>query len=149
MNDKLRVLLQGQARMQRNVLELTTALTESEKVEKIREGTYGVIYKARDRVTNETIALKKICLEQEDEGVPSIAFREISLLNEMQHRNIVRKASKLEWIHISLLMSLPICTGIKLLVRILVLRFVAGSSHSFEDGVVATSIHSMVKCKTW
>ncbi|XLR07038.1 hypothetical protein S83_034976, partial [Arachis hypogaea] len=38
--------------------------------------------------------------------------------------------------------------GIKLLVRILVLRFVVGPSHSFEDGVVATSIHYMVKCKT-
>ncbi|RZC12150.1 Cell division control protein 2-like isoform A [Glycine soja] len=61
-----------------------------EKVEKIGEGTYGVVYKGRDRVTNETIALKKIRLEQEDEGVPSTAIREISLLKEMQHRNIVR-----------------------------------------------------------
>ncbi|XP_039010356.1 cell division control protein 2 homolog [Hibiscus syriacus] len=60
------------------------------KVEKIGEGTYGVVYKARDRVTNKTIALKKIRLEQEDEGVPSIASREISLLKEMQHGNIVR-----------------------------------------------------------
>ncbi|CAN1853420.1 Cell division control protein 2 homolog A, partial [Linum perenne] len=61
-----------------------------EKVEKIGEGTYGVVYKARDRITNETIALKKIRLEQEDEGVPSTAIREISLLKEMQHGNIVR-----------------------------------------------------------
>lgn len=64
-----------------------------EKVEKIGEGTYGVVYKARDRVTNETIALKKIRLEQEDEGVPSTAIREISLLKEMQHGNIVRYAT--------------------------------------------------------
>ncbi|KMS98183.1 hypothetical protein BVRB_4g095100 [Beta vulgaris subsp. vulgaris] len=61
-----------------------------EKVENIGEGTYGVVYKARDKVTNETIALKKIRLEQEDEGVPSTAIREISLLKEMQHGNIVR-----------------------------------------------------------
>ncbi|KAF3509070.1 hypothetical protein F2Q69_00005482 [Brassica cretica] len=61
-----------------------------EKVEKIGEGTYGVVYKARDKVTNETIALKKIRLEQEDEGVPSTAIREISLLKEMQHNNIVK-----------------------------------------------------------
>ncbi|KAK4388803.1 Cell division control protein 2A [Sesamum angolense] len=54
------------------------------------EGTYGVVYKGRDRSTNETIALKKIRLEQEDEGVPSTAIREISLLKEMQHGNIVR-----------------------------------------------------------
>ena len=49
-----------------------------------------MVYKARDRVTNETIALKKIRLEQDDEGVPSTAIREISLLKEMQHDNIVR-----------------------------------------------------------
>jgi len=65
-------------------------LMQYEKVEKIGEGTYGVVYKARDKVTNETIALKKIRLEQEDEGVPSTAIREISLLKEMQHSNIVK-----------------------------------------------------------
>jgi hypothetical protein len=32
-------------------------------------------------------------LEQEDEGVPSTAIREISLLKEMQHGNIVRWAT--------------------------------------------------------
>ncbi len=52
-----------------------------------------MVYRARDRVTNETVALKKIRLEQEDEGVPSTAIREISLLKEMQHSNIVRWVS--------------------------------------------------------
>ncbi|CAN6472338.1 unnamed protein product [Victoria cruziana] len=65
-------------------------MDQYEKVEKIGEGTYGVVYKARDRATNETIALKKIRLEQEDEGVPSTAIREISLLKEMEHVNIVK-----------------------------------------------------------
>jgi len=69
-------------------------MLQYEKVEKIGEGTYGVVYKARDRATNETIALKKIRLEQEDEGVPSTAIREISLLKEMQHGNIVRYVVK-------------------------------------------------------
>ncbi|URE34922.1 TELO2 interacting protein 1 [Musa troglodytarum] len=64
-------------------------MDQYEKVEKIGEGTYGVVYKARDRLTIETIALKKIRLENEDEGVPSTAIREISLLKEMQHSNIV------------------------------------------------------------
>jgi len=59
-------------------------------MEKIGEGTYGVVYKAKDRVTNEIIALKKIRLEAEDEGIPSTAIREISLLKELQHPNIVR-----------------------------------------------------------
>ncbi|EQC26253.1 CMGC/CDK protein kinase [Saprolegnia diclina VS20] len=61
-----------------------------QKLEKVGEGTYGVVYKAKDRVTGEIIALKKIRLEAEDEGIPSTAIREISLLKELQHANIVR-----------------------------------------------------------
>mmetsp|Transcript_365 Transcript_365/g.609 ORF Transcript_365/g.609 Transcript_365/m.609 type:complete len:311 (-) Transcript_365:40-972(-) len=61
-----------------------------QKMEKIGEGTYGIVYKARDRVSGEIIALKKIRLEAEDEGIPSTAIREISLLKELQHPNIVR-----------------------------------------------------------
>ncbi|KAL7449624.1 hypothetical protein ACHAWC_003235 [Mediolabrus comicus] len=61
-----------------------------QKMDKIGEGTYGVVYKARDRVSGEIIALKKIRLEAEDEGIPSTAIREISLLKELQHPNIVR-----------------------------------------------------------
>ena len=64
-----------------------------EKVEKIGEGTYGVVYKARNRVTDEIVALKRIRLEQEEEGVPSTAIREISLLKELKHENIVRYGS--------------------------------------------------------
>ena len=65
-------------------------MEQYEKVEKIGEGTYGVVYKARHRLSGDTIALKKIRLEQEDEGVPPTAIREISLLKELHHVNIVR-----------------------------------------------------------
>ncbi|KAK8190244.1 cell division control protein 2 [Phyllosticta capitalensis] len=63
-----------------------------QKIEKIGEGTYGVVYKARDLTTKDQriVALKKIRLEAEDEGVPSTAIREISLLKEMNNANIVR-----------------------------------------------------------
>ncbi|KAL5018969.1 hypothetical protein ScPMuIL_004691 [Solemya velum] len=59
------------------------------KIEKIGEGTYGVVYKGRNKKTNRMVALKKIRLESEEEGVPSTAIREISLLKELQHPNIV------------------------------------------------------------
>lgn len=57
------------------------------------EGTYGVVYKARDTRTGRIVALKKIRLEQEEEGVPSTAIREIALLKELAHPNVVRCAA--------------------------------------------------------
>lgn len=59
------------------------------KIEKIGEGTYGVVYKGRHKKTNRIVALKKIRLESEEEGVPSTAIREISLLKELVHPNVV------------------------------------------------------------
>ena len=61
-----------------------------EKLSKVGEGTYGVVYKARDIKTNEMVALKKIRLIAEEEGIPSTAIREISLLKELQHVNVVK-----------------------------------------------------------
>ncbi|CAL9160388.1 unnamed protein product [Musa hybrid cultivar] len=66
-------------------------LSQYEKVEKIGEGTYGVVYKARDRQTNEMIAIKKIRIKEEDEGIPGFVIREVSLLKEMHHCNIVSR----------------------------------------------------------
>lgn len=59
-------------------------------MERVGEGTYGVVYKAQDKKTGELLALKKIRLEAADEGIPSTAIREISLLKQLQHPNIVR-----------------------------------------------------------
>ena len=64
-----------------------TRLTKYQKLEKIGEGTYGLVYKARNRKTNQLVALKKIRLESEDEGTPSTAVREISILKQLQHPN--------------------------------------------------------------
>jgi serine/threonine protein kinase len=66
-------------------------LARYKKIEKpIGEGTYGVVYKAKDLSNGNMVALKKIRLEVEDEGVPSTALREISLLKELDHPNIVQ-----------------------------------------------------------
>ena len=59
------------------------------KLDKVGEGTYGVVYKCRNKETQELVALKKIRLENEDEGIPSTAIREISILKQMRHPNIV------------------------------------------------------------
>jgi cyclin-dependent kinase len=69
---------------------MKSKIDKYEKLEMIGEGTYGVVYKAKDIETGEIYALKKIRLESEDEGIPSTAIREIALLKELQHPNIVR-----------------------------------------------------------
>jgi serine/threonine protein kinase len=60
------------------------------KLEKIGEGTYGVVHKCEDNTTGQLVALKRIRLEAEDDGVPSTAIREVSILREIQHPNVVR-----------------------------------------------------------
>ena len=57
---------------------------------KLGEGTYGVVYRAKDQKGQEIYALKKIRLQAEEEGIPSTAIREISLLKELNHINIVK-----------------------------------------------------------
>lgn len=61
-----------------------------EKLDKVGEGTYGVVYKAKDLKTNEIVALKKIRLQTEEEGIPSTAIREIALLKELNNINVVK-----------------------------------------------------------
>ena len=64
------------------------------KVEKIGSGTYGVVYKAIDLKTENTVALKKIKSEDGQQphevGIDSLTLREISLLKEISHHpNII------------------------------------------------------------
>ena len=61
-----------------------------EKIESIGSGTYGTVYKGRHTKTNQTIAIKKIKIDLEFEGIPSTALREITILRELHHENIVK-----------------------------------------------------------
>ena len=64
--------------------------SDFQKIEKIGEGTYGIVYKALDKVTKQFVALKKIRLDTESEGVPSTAMREITILKELEHPAVVQ-----------------------------------------------------------
>ncbi|KAK6748492.1 hypothetical protein RB195_001233 [Necator americanus] len=59
-----------------------------EKLEKLGEGTYATVYRGRSLLTNKFVALKEIRLEQE-EGAPCTAIREVSLLRNLRHANVV------------------------------------------------------------
>ncbi|OQV19196.1 Cyclin-dependent kinase 12 [Hypsibius exemplaris] len=61
-----------------------------EIISQIGEGTYGQVYKARNNESGELLALKKVRLENEREGFPITAVREIKILRELDHRNIVK-----------------------------------------------------------
>lgn len=52
-------------------------------------GTYGVVFRARDKGTKEILALKKVKMDLEKEGFPITALREIKLLLQQHHPNIV------------------------------------------------------------
>ncbi|XP_075745539.1 cyclin dependent kinase 11B pitslre isoform X9 [Rhipicephalus microplus] len=56
---------------------------------RIEEGTYGVVYRARDKKTDEIVALKRLKMEKEKEGFPITSLREINTLLKAQHPNIV------------------------------------------------------------
>ena len=56
---------------------------------RIEEGTYGVVYRARDKKTEEIVALKRLKMEREKEGFPITSLREINTLLISQHVNVV------------------------------------------------------------
>ncbi|KAF9025608.1 Cdc2- kinase [Haplosporangium bisporale] len=60
-----------------------------EKLNKVGEGTYGVVYKAKDKKTGDIVALKRIRMERESDGLPISSLREIKLLKTLRHENVV------------------------------------------------------------
>uniref|UniRef100_A0A3Q3JFH7 Protein kinase domain-containing protein n=1 Tax=Monopterus albus TaxID=43700 RepID=A0A3Q3JFH7_MONAL len=58
------------------------------KLDKLGEGTYATVFKGRSKLTDKLVALKEIRLEHE-EGAPCTAIREVSLLKDLKHANIV------------------------------------------------------------
>ncbi|XP_030542007.1 cyclin-dependent kinase G-2 isoform X2 [Rhodamnia argentea] len=72
-----------------NMLQGCRSVDEFERLNKIDEGTYGVVYRARDKKTGEIVALKKVKMEKEREGFPLTSLREINILLAFHHPSIV------------------------------------------------------------
>jgi len=60
------------------------------KNHQVGQGTYGSVYKGADKITGEVVALKRINIEQEENGFPITAIREIKILCAMNCPNIVK-----------------------------------------------------------
>ena len=59
------------------------------KIGIVGKGTYGTVWKAFDKDTGDFVAIKKMILENYEEGIPGTTLREISYLKELRHPNIV------------------------------------------------------------
>jgi len=60
-----------------------------ERLNQIEEGSYGVVFRARDKQTGDIVALKKLKLDEEKNGFPITALREVYALMSCRHENIV------------------------------------------------------------
>lgn len=72
-----------------NMLQGCRSVNEFERLNRIDEGTYGVVFRARDKKTGEIVALKKVKMEKEREGFPLTSLREINILLSFHHPTIV------------------------------------------------------------
>jgi cyclin-dependent kinase 10 len=68
---------------------LCSNVNNYEKLNRVGEGTYGIVYRARHLKTNKIVALKKVRMEDEKDGLPVSSLREINLLLNIKHSNIV------------------------------------------------------------
>jgi serine/threonine protein kinase len=61
-----------------------------DQLDQVGEGTYGFVFKARDKRSNTVVALKRLIIHREQNGFPLCAVREIKFLKSLQHKNIVQ-----------------------------------------------------------
>ncbi|KAG7807678.1 hypothetical protein KL921_003973 [Ogataea angusta] len=67
---------------------MSASASQFQQLEKLGEGTYATVFKGRNRALGTFVALKEINLDSE-EGTPSTAIREISIMKELRHENII------------------------------------------------------------
>ncbi|KAM8948442.1 cyclin-dependent kinase-like 1 isoform 2-T2 [Lycaon pictus] len=60
-----------------------------EKIGKIGEGSYGVVFKCRNRDTGQIVAIKRFLESEDDPVIKKIALREIRMLKQLKHPNLV------------------------------------------------------------
>ena len=116
----------------RNVLGGCRSVEEFERLNRIGEGTYGVVYRARDNKSGEIVALKRIRMEHEEEGLPVCSVREISLLLTLSHKNIVQLRE--------------VVVGSELTTMFLVMNYCEQDLASLIDNMKSAFTEPQVKC---
>jgi serine/threonine protein kinase len=72
-----------------NIISKTT-MQHYETLELLGKGTYGKVYKIKDRRNNEIKAIKKCRMTNEKEGIPCSSLREVDRCKKLVHPNIVK-----------------------------------------------------------
>jgi cell division cycle 2-like protein len=65
------------------------SVEDYEKLNDIEEGAYGWVSRAKDTATGKIVALKRLKMENAQDGIPVTGLREIQTLMECEHPNIV------------------------------------------------------------
>jgi cell division cycle 2-like protein len=65
------------------------SVEDYEKLNDIEEGAYGWVSRAKDTMTGRVVALKRLKMENAQDGVPVTGLREIQTLMDCDHPNIV------------------------------------------------------------
>ncbi|KAK9678605.1 hypothetical protein RND81_11G222400 [Saponaria officinalis] len=60
------------------------------KLDLVGHASFGEVYMAKEVMTGETVALKKLKTEDDKEGFPITAVREIKILTKLHHENVIR-----------------------------------------------------------
>lgn len=72
--------------------QMTRTVAHYERLLQIGEGTYGKVFKAKDKVTSRIVAMKKIRIHSNGHqgyGLPATVIREIKILKQLHHPNMV------------------------------------------------------------
>jgi len=65
------------------------SVEDYEKLNDIEEGAYGWVSRAKDSITGKVVALKRLKMENPQDGIPVTGLREIQILFDCEHKNIV------------------------------------------------------------
>eukprot|EP00730_Choanoeca_flexa_P018115 TRINITY_DN8791_c0_g1_i1.p1 TRINITY_DN8791_c0_g1~~TRINITY_DN8791_c0_g1_i1.p1 ORF type:complete len:411 (+),score=66.10 TRINITY_DN8791_c0_g1_i1:34-1266(+) len=82
--------LQTQTLPQTAIRGRARQIWEFKRLNTLGEGTYGVVYRAKDEKTGAIVAAKRVKMEEERGGLPVSSLREISALQQLDHENVVK-----------------------------------------------------------
>jgi len=109
-----------------------------EKMHQVGQGTYGSVFVGKDKGTGDIVALKRINTEQEENGFPITAIREVKILKALNHSNVV---NLLEIVTSKGAFPLRICLSLFFVVLFLPLRW----RLKFRESLLFLRPHEMTR----